>query len=263
MPSPFPGMDPYIEHPDIWLGFHQMLIAGMVEHLNEHLPAQYIAKPEQRTEIGYWDSADTRILYPDAAVLETARSPEPAGAGSHSISPATDIVIAPAAANPRVAFINITAQPENRLVTVIELLSPINKRSGNPAYNDYISKREDLLASRVHLLEIDLLRKGARFPAERPLPDAPYFAFLSRFTRRPYTEMWAIQLDEPLPTLPVPLLPDDADVPLPLDALLQQTYRRLRLDAEINYHEPPLDPLTDTQRAYINDLLAPLRQHDS
>ena len=103
-----------------------------------------------------------------------------------------------------------------RLVTAIEVLSPVNKRRSHEAYHDYLRKRRDLLRSDAHLVEIDLLRGGDRPPLERPVPAALYYVTLSRAARRPYVEVWPIQLWEPLPTLPVPLRAPDPDVLLSL-----------------------------------------------
>ncbi len=92
------------------------------------------------------------------------------------------------------------------LVTAIELLSPANKRPGVNGADAYEQKRQEIFDSTVNLLEIDLLRNGRRPQVARPLPDAPYFVFLSRVQRRPYSEIWSLSLREPIKLLPVPLL---------------------------------------------------------
>ena len=123
-----------------------------------------------------------------------------------------------------------------RLVTCIELLSPTNKRGSGR--EEYEGRRLTILSGGAHLFEIDLLRVGARFPTSDPLPAAPYFVFISRAERRSKVEVWPILLEQPLPTIPVPLLPDDADVALDLQAALSAEYEIIGYDESIDYSQP-------------------------
>lgn len=265
MPSPFPGMDPYIERPGLWQGFHNTLIISIMRQLNQVLPSHYFAENDQRVEVGFWDAEDTRALYPDVAVTEGPQMPETQVVTVPQVqfSPSVAEAVLEAPARAKVLYVQIKTHPENRLVTVIEVLSPINKKPGNQAHLEYFTKRSDIFASRVHLIELDLLRKGKRLGTDDVLPPAPYYAFLSRHNRRPYTRIWTIQLEDPLPILPVPLLPGDADVPLDLGAAFNHTYDDMVLSRRLDYSQPPLGPLTDAQRAYLDGLLAPLRTPES
>ena len=120
------------------------------------------------------------------------------------------------------------------------------------AYHDYLRKRRELLRSDAHLMEIDLLRCGDRPPLERPVPAAPYYVTLSRAARRPYVEVWPIQLWEPLPTLPVPLREPDPDVLLDLGAVLAAVYQRGAYARLIDYQQaPPPPPLSDAEAAWL------------
>ncbi|HEX6387303.1 MAG TPA: DUF4058 family protein, partial [Anaerolineae bacterium] len=117
---------------------------------------------------------------------------------------------------------------------------------------EYVKRRNDLLKTRTHLLEIDLIRRGGRIPLEGELPPAPYYAFLSRFTRRPVTEVWAVSLREPLPIVPVPLLPPDEDVPLDLQAAVDACFELVGYERLLNYREaPPPPPFSETDAAWI------------
>jgi hypothetical protein len=134
---------------------------------------------------------------------------------------------------------------ERRLVTVIEIFSPANKRGSG--FQEYVEKRTALLQTETHLLEIDLLRGGERIPLlGGELPPAPYYVFLSRFSRRPRTEVWPIQLRAPLPTvpvpLPVPLLSPDADVPLALQTALDRCFALVGYQRLLDYRQPPPPP---------------------
>ena len=41
MPIPFPGMNPYLEHPDLWPEVHQKLMAALAETLQTQLSPVY------------------------------------------------------------------------------------------------------------------------------------------------------------------------------------------------------------------------------
>jgi hypothetical protein len=127
------------------------------------------------------------------------------------------------------------------LVTAIEILSPTNKRG--EGYQEYLDKRRRLLLSTAHLIEIDLLRHGRRVPTQEPLPPASYFVFLSRAEQRPIMDVWPIQLTMILPTIPVPLLPEDEDTTLDLQLALTTIYDALNYDLSVNYTQSPEIPL--------------------
>ena len=187
MPSCFSGMDPYIEHTTIWPDFHAALAAQIRAELNRRIQPNYVAR-----------------IVPHITKTSVAVAP---------IAPAPVISRVPMEEMVETFSVEIVTADENVLVTAIEILSPVNKTPGHDAYKGYLRKRRDLLYSEVHLLEIDLLRAGTRPQLTQPVPDAPYYVVLSHEERRPTVEVWPIQLHEPLPVLPVPLLAPDPDVP--------------------------------------------------
>jgi len=143
-----------------------------------------------------------------------------------------------------------------RLVTAIEILSPVNKRPSHEAYHDYQRRRRALLRSTTHLIEIDLLRGGERPRLARPVPRASYYVTLSRVNRRPYVEVWPMQLWEKLPVLPVPLLEPDPDAALDLGAVVAAVYDRGAYARLIDYHRPPPPPaLSDTEAIWLDEHL--------
>lgn len=147
------------------------------------------------------------------------------------------------------------------LVTAIEILSPANKRAKHEAYEDYLRKRREILRTDAHLVEIDLLRAGTRPPLEIPVPTSAYLITMSRANKRPRVDVWAIQMNEKLPVLPIPLRYPDADAALDLGAMVSSVYERGAYNILFNYLQPPRPPLTEAESEYIQELLKPLREH--
>jgi hypothetical protein len=141
----------------------------------------------------------------------------------------------------RLLTVEVRDVAERRLVTAIEVLSPTNKRG--EGREEYRVKRQRILLSPAHLMEIDLLRTGDRVPMQRPLPADPYFVVLSRADQRPLSDVWPIRLSGSLPTVPVPLLQGDADVPLDLQQAFSSVYDTFRYELTVDYGRPPEVPL--------------------
>jgi hypothetical protein len=154
----------------------------------------------------------------------------------------------------RYAHIEIRALGDDTLVTALELLSPANKRPGLDGADTYEKKRQEMFRSGAHFLEIDLLRGGQRprLAQPAPLPDAPYFVFLSRTERWPEIAIWPCALRSPLPTVPVPLRAPDPDVPLNLTEMVQQVYHNARYDLQVDYRaDPPSPALSPDDAAWL------------
>jgi hypothetical protein len=254
VPSPFPGMDPYLEAPDIWVDFHGRLAEVISSDLNRKLPARYVARLSPRVVYEFVEIAETRGIRPDIGVyeiqtMEQAETPT-AAAVTTITAPVTSLV---ALEEPvRLFSVEIREVGTMRLVTAIEILSPANKRSGHEAREEYLEKRRSLLRSSAHLIEIDLLRSGERMPLEKPVPKAAYYIILSRVQKRPVVEVWPVQIWDKLPTIPVPLLHPDPDVPLDLNSVVASVYERGAYDRIIDYRQPPPPPLTDEEAQWID-----------
>ena len=239
MASPFPGMDPYLEAPEIWHGFHHLLADEVMAQLNTKLSPKYYADVEVRIVLEEISSSATQIIYPDTAVLDVA--PQAGVTG-------TAVAIAPApikrtAALPeqfRLRTARVYVTETRTLVTSIEILSPVNKRgSGLQAYRE---KRRRLMQADVHLIELDLLRGGERpgWELQEPPIDADYLLLLNRASGDDarISEIWPVALTEPLPALPVPLLFPDPDILLDLSAALDNVYARAVYGRRIDYSQP-------------------------
>ena len=216
MASPFPGMDPYLEDPEIWPGFHATLAVELQRRLNRQLNDQY---------------------YADVEILLVRPAPLPV----------------------RLRAVRVYQTATRELVTTIEILSPYNKRPASEGLIDYRRKRGHILASRVHLVELDLLRGGERpgFElADDPL-DTDYVLLVNRYGLERVSEIWPVALTEPLPLIPVPLLPPDPDVPLDLNAAIREVYASSRYALRINYTLPPPRPsLRPAVETWVQELLA-------
>lgn len=244
-------MDPYLESP-YWTNMHTQLSAEIARQLAPKVRPKYLVPIEERFVFDMPEgiSVAPREAYPDVSLV----AERPAfGDPSHSIA------IAPIRLANRMpekilhVSIEIRDTAERRLVTAIEVISPTNKRG--TGRRQYLRRRSRILLSAAHLVEVDLLRAGRRIPLERPLPSAPYFAFVSRAEARPMCDIWPISLDSPLPQIPIPLLRGDADVPLDLQLALTAIYDLLGYDLAVNYNGPPTIPFDAEQEAWASELL--------
>lgn len=258
MASPFPGMDPYLEG-ELWQEFHERLASAVSAQLMPRLAPKYVALLAKRyvldrPALGLFDAPATRVVYPDVHVVE----PEGGRAGGGTA------LAAPTIAAPAVELPNYVETPQlsveirdvagRRLVTAVEILSPAKER-GDGA-REYQERRLDLLRTRVHLLEIDLLRAGERLQFTDPPPAAPYYVYLSRAERRPNSQIWPVSLRERLPVVPVPLLPPDPDVPLDLAAAVDACFALVGYERLLPYADPPPPPeLADDDAAWVADTL--------
>lgn len=250
MPSPFPGMDPYIEAPRIWSDFHNGLADEIRAFLNRQIRPNYFAALTPYVTYETIEVTQKKIygIYPDVGVWKRPSSGTAVAVAD--IIESTPVESTVSLELPLELFsVEIRTAGDEMLVTSIEILSPVNRQRGHDAYLDYLRKRRDLLRSAAHLLEIDLLRAGARPSLEQPVPLAPYYVMLSRVTHRPHVAVWPIALNARLPVLPVPLLEPDPDVLLDLGAVVASVYERGGYDARIDYRTPVPPPALDEQEA--------------
>src|ERR1700722_5616417 len=163
MPSPFPGMNPYLERDEVWHDFHQSFIPALREVLAEQVRPRYLVKLEEQLFIHELPAEERRFLgRADLGVSQTDPREDRVAVAVQTPAPAYgSLVEVMDVESP--AFVEIRDRHGLDLVTVIELLSPSNKQSGGDR-DQYLSKRHKLLSSATHLVEIDLLRGGPRMP---------------------------------------------------------------------------------------------------
>jgi hypothetical protein len=245
MPSPFPGMDPYLESPTHWSDFHSTFIHALRESINDRLPRNYVARIEEEVVLLQPDVLPKRVG-PDVAVARDPLRTSGTQGGSGRVATAPELEPVTLAnvqsLDPHTeAYIRIIRLPGHELVTVLELFSPTNK--GGDGRGFYIEKRERLMGQPVNIVELDLIRAGKRLGGfDRPLPPGDYYAFVSRADRRPRTEAYAWTVRSRLPIVPVPLRAPDADVRLDIGTAFAVAYERGRYAGIVDYTALPPPP---------------------
>ena len=267
MPSPFPGMDPFIESQE-WDDFHTSSLTMIRDLLSPRLGDHYVARVERRVYVEYdpaWpdDPPRRRQIEPDVTV-----SREQDGSGGTLLMEDTAVATTiecdlPEPQTHREVYLVLKNIKTHEIVTVLELLSPANKRSGSEGNVQYLRKRDEVLRGKSHLVEIDLLRGGARMPMRlhRPLA-ADYIALLSRSDRRPKAELVAWSLRHKLPTISIPLAQGDPDIPLDLQTVLDTVYDRARYDRTLDYAAPLLPPASKEIQQWIAGIIEYMRPPD-
>ena len=257
MPSPFPGMDPYIEDDVFWSGFHTTMIVAISASITKALPAGYYADVEQHVWLQDEDF-DVRepFGYPDAYVAGHSNNGGiVAVATGKPVSVSTEVTLAKIPRKSQQKFVKIVDQPGNRVITVIELLSPSNKHNG-PDREQYIVKRNQYLASGTHFVEIDLLRDGDRMPMGRPRPaSADYYAIVVRANLFPKASVWAFTVRDTMPILPIPLKLKDGEITLELRDGLDRAYEDGGYQKRIDYQSPPTIQLRRPDQAWADEFL--------
>ena len=260
MPSPFPGMNPYIEGPDIWEDFHHNLASEIQYQLTPHLRPRYVATLIPRVDYDevniaaitpYWIKPDVSVVRVDDRLMGRA-------AVADAIAPAPLIAIEEDVAEYNVEIKEVKT---GMLVTAIEILSPANKRPSHEAFDAYRRKRRDLHRAGVHLLEIDLLRAGVRAVGVDFETDTHYAISLRR-SGAGGVEVWPVRLRDTIPVVPVPLFSPDPDVPLNLNRAIQNIYDGAAYDLRIDYTQPPPKPdLAPADAQWLDALLQTNRLH--
>jgi hypothetical protein len=252
-------MDPYLEDPEIWPAVHQRLAIEIADQLNPQLGSKYYADINLRTVLEDVTIALPKPALPDVSIYD--RQPEVLVTSSTvAIAPAPIERMASIAVETKLFSVEVRRTEKGELVTSIEILSPYNKRRRG-GLDEYRQKRTRMMLSPVHLVEIDLIRKGQRPGAEvnEPPLEVDYVLLVNRNRGSDVriSEIWPIELSESLPIIPIPLLSPDPDVPLDLNLALREIYARARYQERINYRAPvPPPELRPAMQAWVEQTLA-------
>jgi Protein of unknown function (DUF4058) len=228
MPSPFPGVDPYLENPEFWSEVHNRLIVAIADSLSPHLRPKYRVAIEKRV----YNNEDSLLV----GIADVAILPRATPAQSTATLPArhkTPIQITvPIAEEVRESYLKIREVASGQVITVIEILSPKNKRSG-VGRTAYEKKRQQVLSSATHLIEIDLLRGGTQMPLLGTAP-LTYYILVSKANQRPLADLYPFGLQEEIPIFAVPLASGESEPEVDLQVLLNEVYDRASLDLVID-----------------------------
>ena len=255
MSSPFPGMNPYLENPELWPEVHSRLIVAIADALNPQLIPKYRAAIDRRV---YDLEADKALLIGISDVTVERRSAVETQAKNNvavmtpPASPVKNRV--PMPIEIRESYLQIKEVATGEVVTVIEALSPTNKRPGK-GRNSYEEKRREVLSSHTHLIEIDLLRNGEPMAIAAGNIKSRYRILVSRGDQRPQADLYAFNLPDEIPRFPLPLKIGDEEPVIDLKLLLDQVYDRAGYEVVIDYAQPPTPPLAETDRVWVEEWL--------
>ncbi len=262
MPSPFPGMDPYLENRFLWPDVHSSLIAYIRESLQPQIRPRYIARIGERIQL-----AESRHSYvPDVLLLHQLREPSPMLATTGEMVADEPQTMTYFDEERHVPYIEIIQRDTGEVVTVIEVLSPANKVGDvhfdrlSASCDQYLQKQAELLDTKANLVEIDLLGYGqptvlARNTIITEPANWRYLITISRADRRKHLEFYAVPLQERLPRCRIPLRPPDPDVVLDLPAVFTRCYDVGGYDLLIDYSQPPDVPLSEDELVWLQETL--------
>jgi hypothetical protein len=261
MPSPFPGMDPYLENPGLWPDVHHNLISKMQGLLSAQLRPNYLVRVEERTYIG---DASNETLNPQLRIPNVEVVSRP-GWEEEPFSPAGDAsqlqVVEPIVATTwfeeeiHEAFLKVIGRESRDVVAVIEVLSPANKVAGSSGRESFEGKRREIMNSPSHWVEIDLLRGKRTVPVPKKAGPHEYLVHVSKRGLRPRGLLYPIRQSLRLPIIAIPLKPEDPDARLDLQAVVDGAYENANYDLEIDYRREPDPPLGGKLAEWADQLL--------
>ncbi|MFM9963770.1 MAG: DUF4058 family protein [Planctomycetaceae bacterium] len=264
MTRPFPGMDPYLEPQPFWGDFAPSLLASIRNQLRGRLFPDYDVRIEEYLLVSNDDEPLHRVA-PDVSI-STPHWWSNGGEVAHvsagvGVAEITSVEVDYPEKEPLTQrHLNVIHRPTERVVTVMELLSPSNKVANQSGPGGYLQKRAELLASNSHLIEIDLLRGGQRLPMGGKLPPGDYFVYIGRVGRKWRAQVIAWPLRARLPKIPIPLLPEDPEAELDLDAAFEAAYEPAYYSRTLPYREPLKPPLRESDVAWAAERLATLNE---
>lgn len=270
MPTPFPGMDPYLERPGLWHGVHNRLIAALADLLGPLLRPRYFVAVEERSyladplAIGFTTVPDVGVLGPYAAP-PLLPAGQVTGTRASTVEPLlielpmpepvreTYLEIQDVAGEPDAGLWMKSTDGDINVVTLVEILSPWNK-SSREGRVQYQRKRLEVLNSYTNLVEIDLLRAGQRITQTQH--DAHYTILVSPAPLRPRAQFYPFTVREAIPAFHLPLQDSDDWPLIDLNALLHDLYDRAAYDLRIDYRSEPLPPFEGPDAQWIDELLS-------
>ncbi|PZO13080.1 MAG: hypothetical protein DCF25_16585 [Leptolyngbya foveolarum] len=254
MPSPFPGMNPYLENPGMWAEVHNRLIVAISIALAPALHPKYYAAIDKRT---YLDTPEDSILIgiPDVSIA-SERNLENRSISKQSTLTLSqpEVVTLPFPEEVTERYLEIREAKTNAVITAIEILSPKNKKKGE-GKTTYLEKRQRVLSTQTHFIEIDLLR------GQPPMPvisknHTDYRILVSRSNTRPKAELYGFNLFDPIPTFAVPIQSGDTEPQLDLKKLIDEVYDQSGYGFRLDYQQPVKPALTAAEKQQVKEILS-------
>lgn len=251
MPTPFPGMDPYLERPDLWPDVHNSLIASLRDAMVPGLRPKYYVSIEERTYLS--DAGDLTFgCRPDVSVVHEPQAVyKPASAAADAETVTVEL---PMPDEIRETYLEVRAVDSDRVITVLELLSPTNKRPGDGRAL-YEKKRLRLLGTLTHFVEVDLLRAWEPMTMRGDAGSSHYRILVSRAEERPRATLLKFGVQTPIPKFRLPLEKDDEEPLVDMNRLLHELYDRAGYDLRIDYTTEPEPPLGEEESAWAEEVL--------
>jgi hypothetical protein len=255
MASPFPGMNPYLEHPQLWPEVHHRLITAIAIAIQPSLLPKYRVAIEKRTYLSI-DNNALMVGIPDLSVV-TTQSPilpqQTETSTSEGIESVT--VTLPMPVEVQEGYLEVREMGSGKVVTVIEILSPTNKRPGR-GKDDYEQKRLDILSSSANLVEIDLLRDGKSPQILSVIPQTDYRILIARRRQRPQAKFLGFSIRQAIPAFKLPLQTGDREPEVSLQDLLREIYEQGGFDLAIDYSSEPFPILSESDHVWADALLS-------
>jgi Protein of unknown function (DUF4058) len=258
MRPPFPGMDPWLEDPEIWPNVHNSLVISIRDVLLAQLRPRYFVDVESRMTVLSGTDQD-RMYRPDVEIRAKELN-VPARAGGVTVMEHVEakpfhVVVEMPPDEIEEVFLTIQELPGRQVVTVIEVLSPTNKRTRD-ARKQYLDKRRELLGSGVNFVEIDLLRAGRPMPPQKARLSSDYRLLVFRPRLGRMAHLYGFSYKTEIPQIPIPLLPQDSEPSLDLNRILHALYERAGYDMALDYRRPPQPRLRKQDEAWAASIIS-------
>jgi hypothetical protein len=254
MPSPFPGMDPWLEDAEVFRDVHSSLIFLLRKAVNAVLPRGYVARGTQLV----WVDPELK-REPDVGVF--GRGERPDGGAVAELAGALAVAEAPALEPWEQPYLEILTGKGQRLVTMIEIVSLSNKKPGDGGRTAYQQKQQECRLGNVNMVELDLLRAGGHVtavPLDHLRRVAGSFDYHTAITvAGSPSHFFAVptRMTDRLPVIPIPLDPGIEPVRVDLQPLFDEVYDTGLYAEYTDYTRPPDPPLTPEQQAWADGLL--------
>ncbi|MGH7450442.1 MAG: DUF4058 family protein [bacterium] len=256
MPIPFPGMDPWLERPGLWPDVHENLIIRLQDQLAPLLRPRYYLAVQQRTVVAVVPPDPHPTIFPDLAVVERDKSFVDR---EYSEAPVIEPVIVGIPFQETITedYLEVVEVATHRVVTIVEILSPSNKRPGEDR-EAYISKREKIFRAQINLVEIDLLRDWPPMPftfLQTNGHSRHYRILVKRGKNFRHAFLYSFSVRDPIPIFSLPLQPGDTEPPVRLGEVLKEAYNKCSFDFRVDYNQPPEPPLSEADAQWAKEIL--------